>query len=136
MSREAISTACAGSVIVSSVLVYAIIEEAHSDDPDLASYLRIEERELEAGGTDRLLARERDDVRVGIQVTARCAHLIRPRLTESARVVVAGHCDGITRGRYPHRFVQVRPVADVTSGGRGASSAQSRPGHTTAASIR
>ena len=26
------------------------IEEAHGDDPDLASCLRIEERELEAGG--------------------------------------------------------------------------------------
>jgi hypothetical protein len=26
------------------------IEEVRGDDPDLASYLRIEERELEAGG--------------------------------------------------------------------------------------
>jgi hypothetical protein len=65
------------SVIVSSVIVYAIhdlrsspdhplgdavetfvrredterfIEEVRGDDPELASYLRIEERELEAGG--------------------------------------------------------------------------------------
>ena len=77
MSREAISTACPESVIVSGVLVYAIIdlrsspdhplgdavetfirredaerfvEEVRGDDPDLASYLRIEERELGAGG--------------------------------------------------------------------------------------
>jgi hypothetical protein len=28
----------------------AFLEEVHSDDPDLASCLRIEERELEAGG--------------------------------------------------------------------------------------
>jgi hypothetical protein len=34
------------SAIVSSVLV----EEARNDHPELASYLRIEERELEAGG--------------------------------------------------------------------------------------
>jgi hypothetical protein len=29
------------------------IEEVRGDDPELASYLRIEERELEAGGTRR-----------------------------------------------------------------------------------
>ena len=79
MSCEAISTARPGSVIVSSVLVYAIvdtrsspdhplgdavetfvrredaerfIEEVRGDDPELASHLRIEERELEAGGLD------------------------------------------------------------------------------------
>jgi len=27
-----------------------IIEEVRGDDPDLASYLRVEERELESGG--------------------------------------------------------------------------------------
>jgi hypothetical protein len=29
------------------------IEEVRGDDPDLASYLRIEERELEGGGAER-----------------------------------------------------------------------------------
>jgi hypothetical protein len=77
MSREAISTALPESVIVSAVIVYAItnipssldhplgdavetfilredaerfVEEVRGDDPELASYLRIEERELERTG--------------------------------------------------------------------------------------
>ena len=75
MSREAISTAHGVPIMVSSVIVYAIIDlrsspdhplgdaietfmrredagrfiaEVRGDDTDLASYLRIEERELEA----------------------------------------------------------------------------------------
>ena len=76
-SREAISTALPESVIVSPVLVYAIIDlrsspdhplgdaietfvrrehakrfvdEVRGDDPDLASYLRVEERDFEGVG--------------------------------------------------------------------------------------
>ena len=77
MSREAISTAHSEYVIVSSVIVYAVIDlrsslshplgdaietfvrredaerftaEVRGDDPEVAAVLRIEERELEAGG--------------------------------------------------------------------------------------
>jgi hypothetical protein len=77
VSREAISTSQDAPVIVPAVIVYAIIDLRSSldhplgdavetflhredaerfmegvpdDDPNLASYLRIEERELEAGG--------------------------------------------------------------------------------------
>ncbi len=32
------------------MIVQAVVEDVHGDDPDLASYLRIEERELEARG--------------------------------------------------------------------------------------